>query len=751
MALYGTKYIMSFNNNLNELYEVYFDYINYTGFSTPLVGDDDCVTIRAQDGNEDKTFPIIGQECLINIFVDQNSTLSIDDFIALEANNIRITVYMDKDYVNFVFQGFVAIDKMSQPFADPPYAISLRALDGLGLLKGVDLVDLNNQKFFGNYSVIQWIVQILYKTNQTMPIRVYFDWMNTNFNVSQGAFGQTYLSSATFSNSDSFNPNLNDPSIDINALTADDCYTALEKIIRCFRCKLFQQAGAWHIVNLYTYANASGYSYTEYQMDTPFQGIVTVFPASRGINTTYNATIGKKELIFPIYGDQILMTNQPLKWVQLTYNYDQSQNKILNQDFSEGIRNTSYDSTISSLFIDPSIIPASNFGIKGYDIYGWTHLNGTITNSVIPNPLPVTSTNARAYIASITNSLGYEVVRFAVVEGSELSTPFPKNQPTYIQSSTFLIDQSDALVITFDIRMKNSLSGKVNYSLGWVLLTGTDGSHWALSGGEGPGVLDPESNRATWFQVDANFKNSFGNTPAIAYAGGSGNYNNWANASSGSYKPSIAPVPGSVSLYLLNYAGTDEAWFKNISIQITPYLQGSYARLVSDFNYITSPFELSIRQSQDDIVEISDSPKRYFKGALIDRNGNVLPPGLQGSTGGWFLNGSIMQSLYRFTGIMDILLYNNKFRPYAEIQGTFKGLTYINNTDISQRLPNGFLNTYYFTDANFPTKRFMCTSYEKHLATGEWAGVFCEVTQDVNDNGFTVPVGYPLFNYTFGS
>lgn len=777
---------MSFTNNLGEFYEVYFDYLNYTGFSTQITGDDDCVTIRATTGDEDKFANILGQECLINIFIDENSLLTIDDFTATVSNNIKITVFKDQDYTNFTFQGFVAIDKMSQPFMDPPYIISIRALDGLGLLKGQDLVDLNGSKFFGNYSIITWIGQVLYKTNQSLPIRVYFDWYNTTFNQQIGVFEQTYLNSTTFSQGDSFINNAStDPSVDPAALTADDCYTCLEKIIRCFRCKLFQQNGAWHIVNLYSYANPVGYTYTEYDFQDissipPFDptvtytanqqvvfnnqyytsiagssphtfnplewslnGVVNMNAVAIKVNQDYGLNIGKKERVFPIEGDQVLYVNQPLKWIQLTYEYDQSQNKVCNQDFSEGNRNNTYDQIISSQIIDPTITPVVNLKTIGYDAYCWQHFNGVVSNSIVPNPIPSSSPDKRAYIREVHDLLDYTLDRFLVIENSSL--------PTYMLAQSFLIDINDALVITLNIRTKNSHTGGLGYTWAWAFLYGDDGSHWALNCIEGPGVNTPEANKATWQQVDSNFRNSFGTTPSIGYLGGNfTNANTWTNVTCGQYAPALTPTQGRVEFYLINYSGyNDEIWYKNLSIQLTPYLLGSYTEVKGDYNYTTSDNSLSITQSEDDTVEISDSPKRYFKGALVDINTNLLPPG-RNIQGGWYLNQGVVPSVfYRFTGIMNLLLYNNQYRVYKEIEGTFKGLIFTSDQDLTSNLSSGFLNSYYFVDTKYPTKRFMCTSYTRHLTTGEWTGVFIEVTNDVNDNGFFVPTGYPIFNYNF--
>ena len=199
------------------MYEIYFDFLNWTPTSPiTLTGAENVLTLRSTAGDETKLTYIIGTEALIAIQVSENLEVSINDLIAQHDNDIRVTVYKDKDYTKAIFQGFIVVEDNNQPFLDPPFVLQVRALDGLGLLKGVDLVDLNTQPFVGSLSIIQWIAQILYKTDQTLNIRTYFNIFNGSYLESISPLVETQLNAIAFLKAE--NPPTTDPSVDINAL-----------------------------------------------------------------------------------------------------------------------------------------------------------------------------------------------------------------------------------------------------------------------------------------------------------------------------------------------------------------------------------------------------------------------------------------------------------------------------------------------------------------------------------------------------
>jgi hypothetical protein len=269
-----------------------------------------------------------------------------------------------------------------------------------------------------------------------------------------------------------------------------------------------------------------------------------------------------------------------------------------------------------------------------------------------------------------------------------------------------------------------------------LLLDGEDGSHWGLGS-----IGIPEDNQ--WFLLDANYRIGGGaDYPPLIhhdYANGESttawrNFEVDKNAAGAINK---VPVSGSAFILLVGgpIGGGTESWFKNVNVTILPYLQGSYVQLKGDFNFSSSAE--TIKQTMSEDVEISDSPKRYFKGALVQANGDVVVPT-------WHRKGIL--EAQRFQQLMERLIFNNVYRQMQKIEGTFRGLTYT-LPDFTVK-PSGYLNAYTFTQHPVPTKRFILTSFERNYGTGKGRHVFVEVLEDENADPFINPETY-LFQYIY--
>ena len=186
--------------------------------------------------------------------------------------------------------------------------------------------------------------------------------------------------------------------------------------------------------------------------------------------------------------------------------------------------------------------------------------------------------------------------------------------------------------------------------------------------------------------------------------------------------------------------GAVETWFKNLTVTLYSYILGSYRILKGDYNY--SSISDNIKQTESDTVEISDSPKRYNKGALLSTDGTtLLPPS--------FHRRGITES-FRFTQGMERIMWNLLNRIVYKIEGTFKGLLY-QSQDLDLH-PAGFMNNYFFVDGDFPTKKFILCSFDRSLATGSGRHVFVEIVNDANSDPFIDPSLSPnsyKFDYIF--
>lgn len=744
---YGLKYTMSFENDLDEFYDVYFEYLNFIGVPKLLNSSVDSVELRSVDGDEDKLYPILGTECILSILVGKSylnkvvtddSTLTIFDLIATQDNQIRITLYKDRNYTTSYYQGFVVVEDNSQPFLDPPWVLTIRALDGLGLLKNVDMVDTNGNLFNGILSVEDWIGNCLYKTGQTLPLRVYWPFYPAGASENSPPLQNVFLDAITWMQGDIVSTD--DPTIDVFQSEALDVYSVLEEICRCFRARLFQEDGVWNFVCLYSYVDPNGLFFNE-STGILTAGVYHMATTNQLQGQNYDVPIQKFNIIHPVDNDAMLYLKLPTKWVKLNYTYDQSANKICNQNLAQGTANPTYNGTIPSSVQDPTVLPPVTFITKGFDAFCFTHLDGNHfvfnVDNASPYPNLGTAPVNPAYIRSVQDQYGFEFDRYLTIEKST-------NPMTFLRSSRILVDVADIFQLSFQWRTRDNIapSGAGTFDVACVYLYGDDGSHWAMfSAADG----DPTLAGRHWVSLDANFLDGAGTTRYVTTPANLTASNQWTEVDCNLNKAialATIPVSGQIEIifpvYQTRVATSNEFWIKDITITLLPYLQGSYAPLKGDYNYSAS--NNAIKQTLTETVEISDSPKRYFKGALVDASHNLIPPT-------WHRRGSI--EAFRFTQLMERIMYNNLLPMLQKIEGTFLGLTYVNAA--FQVKQSGYINSYFFLDHPVsPTMKFILTSFDKDLGKGKGRCVFVQILVDQNDTGWANPDSY-IFKYLFQS
>lgn len=738
---YGTKYITSYSNNQNQQVDVYLDFLGYQGPSMPLSAADQCVVIKSTGGDEDKSASILGTECAVRLRIMPTDNVSIDDLVASHDNDIRVTVYLERNYSNPIFQGFVVVEDNSQPILDPPFVIQIRALDCLGLLKGIYFLDTNGNAFSGKMSIIGWLAQILNQTGQTLNLRVYFNIFHSSHSTNISPLDQTYLSAVTFMTGQQTPAGDTNPA-DFNT-GFDDYYTVLQKIVSNFKCRIFQEGGYWHLVSLYEYLNPKGYTYYEYAFSVPVNGIIQYAVVGSGLLQNYNVSVGKKETTILIKEDGQIYLKIATKSFELTYNYNQSLNKVDNQNLSQtgpGNRQPANDEVIASNFIDVTINPVVNLQTIAYAVAGFIQANATVYDPVHQTPYPALPITTPGFIRIVQDQLGYEMQRFLVLPAQGV------NAVGYFKGTKLLIDLNDIFQLTFSWRSRVNVAVGGRLGIAWVLLYGDDGTFWALSSLNDGNI---NGNPTSWRQCDSNFNEQFQNLPNLGapfiQTGNVSDSTQWttttANTNSLNDNAGFAkaPVSGEIEVMFIWEPGVvqTELWVKDISIQILPYLNGSYLQLKGDYNFAES--NNNILQTFSDVVDISDSPKRYFAGALLG-GGNGFP----------LLSSSWKRIDYtealRFTQIMDIILYTLFSRIIKKIEGSLRGLVYRQTTSPYAIVPTGFLNTYLFLDTSTPDKCYMLTSFEKDYSSGQWRGVFVETRKDANDLGLIMP---DLFTFAY--
>lgn len=230
------KYKLEFTDMVGGKYEVRI-FNNNTGIWKDLVPASSPLTIRSTKG--ELVDPVFGTGVQIGIMVDSYDTISQAEYEAIfTAPPQTWKVEVRKDTV-VMFLGFVDTELYQETFIAPPYTISLTASDGLKGLK-------NYEPDLEGYDKISDIIsKCLLKTGLDLPV-----WcMNTltaedlSIILSNAAILKDAL---LLQNKSLFQFS----QVSDGAFAKKDALNILEDILRSFNCKIYQQAGEWHVDRL---------------------------------------------------------------------------------------------------------------------------------------------------------------------------------------------------------------------------------------------------------------------------------------------------------------------------------------------------------------------------------------------------------------------------------------------------------------------------------------------------------------------
>ena len=158
---YGAKYRLDFSDTEGNKRRLDILQKNYDGYIYPLIGTGSPAILKWEQDN-DFYDPIIASNCEINLV--QTDTISYDEFYDFDEREFLVKLYYSEISAplwettfdqwqnnndiwdatdpesNFVlfWQGFLIQDTYQQKLSAAPFNVSFKAVDGLGLLKGIE-------------------------------------------------------------------------------------------------------------------------------------------------------------------------------------------------------------------------------------------------------------------------------------------------------------------------------------------------------------------------------------------------------------------------------------------------------------------------------------------------------------------------------------------------------------------------------------------------------------------------------------
>ena len=325
---YGVKYRLDFSDTEGNKRRLEILKKDYVGDVLPIIGTGDPVSIKWEQDN-DFYDPIIASNCEINLI--QTDTVAYDEFYDFDEREYLIKLYYaislqknwedtDEQYQdynelwnltepdNFYFpywQGYLIQDTYQQKISATPFNVSFKAVDGIGLLKGVDFpLTPNNEVTFWNV-----LHSVLFETGLDYFIYVKTDLKEETAIETTNVFEDINVNTSTYTDENTFKFN---------------CREVLYSILVGFNCRIFQSKNDFYIINNGDIGTLENITYRKYDKEGNYLSDETI---GNIINMPSNA--------LPLGGDLVKETSGGIIEVKNIVDVKRQLNYIPNGNFED--------------------------------------------------------------------------------------------------------------------------------------------------------------------------------------------------------------------------------------------------------------------------------------------------------------------------------------------------------------------------------------------------------------------------------
>lgn len=634
---YVTYYIAHFHQHLNE--ELLIQIQRKDGVATPTPEVLDAVDFKTNtEADGDSLYaPILRRNIELVVNLDISNTVTWETFFDQVHDEWRIIVTNDSQHI---FTGFMLPDEGLIPFEDRPYDLTIRAADGLALLKNVALKQPDGTDFHGKYTLIEYIAACLFWTGLELPIKIYCDLFHSSMDdrddaIENDMFGQAKLDHRTFMKS---------------ATEFVSCFEALEIIFKeHFRIHqdydLTTNEQVWTIDRIpqYQYVPSAINYYTLYDFDG-------TNPVGYEDHDNY-AEIGKLKLIYKT--NEVSRSGKfAVKKTRTNFKYNVWPELPLNNKFERG----TFMGTAG---------PVSTYTIDDWT-YG-AYRNQPAINAALP-AVPVTT--ADAYRWSEYNVFGIEILRQIVLEGVP-ATGSPVSWGI-LMSTAIPVNAGDLFKVSFEYKASYSASGPGHVAM--IFVKTSAGIKYFIEG-----FTNLETSPLRW-------KQDFGNTYV---------QNMWQtgtstiNYSTINIEPPAIPVDGELYISILAPANTGHyLYMKSFNVEYTPMVAGGYIPVKGDYwEHAQDANYIDVTENE---IGISDSLPRAVKGNILREDG------LTATSPSWYRYG--LPEIKHYKELANQGRYNTEYRRFMKFQGTFTSTKASPANDPGLVRPLSFHMTYKLMD-----------------------------------------------------
>jgi hypothetical protein len=335
------KYRYSFKSQEGQTCVVRFDFEGFTGASTTLVASSRPFVLK-EFNTDDEIFKPLRPQMAEMSFIASASGVSIDNF--LMDNDDDIIVYFDFGSFTNYWKGYMLQDDFQESWINTSHIITLRATEGIGQLKDVELTE-SGTELNGRYTPLELIILAMEETVEPF----------TDYKVYSNLFHSSMTDTSTFTGIDQCY--VDAKTFQINASEYDDSYLALEKINKSWNQTLYMYKGKWVI-------------FRQEELYVPYSENIRGYRQNGGTRTSasqrFDALVGVNQTIKPITPEMLRFIQRRTKSDTIQFNFEMFDEVVCNGSFSRGD------------------LRSSSSTEKIYDLDLWEWYEGTLASPTNP-------------------------------------------------------------------------------------------------------------------------------------------------------------------------------------------------------------------------------------------------------------------------------------------------------------------------------------------------------------------------------
>jgi len=610
--------------------------------------------IEVVDNDEDKYTPIRSKQ--LQIQIHSTSEVDISNFSGTD----------NQFYVEFavgaidrvVFSGFLSVSDLRQPFQAPPAVITLTATDGLGFLKDIPLVDYNGDEFTNENKIIEYIGGALRQTGLNLQILTEMNIREVDYSAdADGHFYNTiYLDAKTFEQK-------------IGEFVS--CYDALKYILGEM-CELSQEKNRWYIRRIHEIEGDTSHPRLQalYGPDGSFLENITSDLTEKQIGadmTLYDLGFMNDDAeVFKVRG---------YKSVKHTFNFTLPDELPCNVDFSRGeLIGDDGTETVDDI----------TYTRKKYELDCWGKYWSSITGDQ--------AATIDIEVKKLYDDYDYERSRYVNIP-QETTGKFH-----FIMSDGIPVHEGDKMNINLSMSLSGNVSGSGGYSdqVLQVRLYADDGTFWTHHGKtSAPDEYPFWRQCLTEFEID---------DLDLEWYVVEGNLSDDQRLENGLYDGETASFPkdGVIKICVFQsnlYRADHDTHIHKVDFEYIPKIGGTFKKFSGQYHL--SEQDTDDKAVRDQVVYISDSPKKIFKGALLKFNGIAYVLTNEFYDHWVFPSGPPSDEYtHPYGQIQNQDVWNQYNREFVGFEGTIDGLdTDKYDSNWMTEVP-GFIHSYTIKDAN---------------------------------------------------